>query len=128
MANQLKSHSRSKMQSPTITQIPEDTAVDFVVEMALLMQELQIGISCSVVADPVSRKSIEKLRKKSENEIVEIVNKAILLIVSLMPIATEHGLNVIMNIVEMYSEVTGDPSMNDLIKKAATRINSSNLN
>lgn len=116
------------MSQLSLKNVPEEKAVRFLLTLTLLMQEIQIEISKALVKEDAIRKKIEKSIKQPDHKIIEEMSKAVRQLVLMMPLATHYGLNLPMNVLEMHSVVTGDKTLNNLLKKVVAKLDSIQLN
>lgn len=85
--------------------------------MCVLTCQLQEEMSHQLIQNDAVREQVKKDNDGSENIAIEKMNRAMLGVISQMPLASLNSVNLIMNIIAHHSKITGDPTMSRILKK-----------
>lgn len=116
------------MSDLSIKKVPEDKAIKFLISLTLLMQEVQLEMSSALVTDPQVMKKVAGITKLPDHEIIAELSKAVRQLVLMMPVASNYGVNLVMNVLETHSLVTGDQTLNNLLAKVMAKLDSAMQN
>ncbi len=78
---------------------------------------IQIKMSKEILTNEASKRDLDEQLSKSENEMQHRINKAVYAFVGAMPLATENNINLFFEVLSLYSNITGDSTMHEMIQK-----------
>ena len=100
----------------------EEEQNDMFYELNKFTSLLQHEISEALLQNPKHKKTIGKLLKKPDHEIVEAISHMIRQLIMIMPLANSYGINVFSGLFSMHSVVTKDPTIENRLNAVKTRI------
>ena len=86
-------------------------------EMSELTSDIKGDISYHLIKHKQVFDQLEKDNNGTENIMMEKMNKATLGFVSQMPLATLNSVNLFMNLLAYHSEITGDQTLVNILRK-----------
>lgn len=97
-------------------------------QLAVFLGSIQEEISKVLIQNPNVKTETEKILKKPDHEITDALDKAASKFILAMPIASMYGVNLMMNVIEHHSSITGNQTITQACEKVRSKIDSCNFN
>lgn len=100
----------------------KEVFLDMMVELTFFLASLQEEISVVLAQNEKVRRETEALIKRPDHEIVAALDNAVNRFLLAMPLASLYGVNLIMNVIEHHSNITGNRTITEVCNKVREKM------
>lgn len=97
-------------------------------QLTMFLGSIQEEISKSLLQNDKIKTDTEAVLNKPDHEITGVLDKAASKFILAMPVASMYGVNLLMNVIEHHSSITGDQTITQVCEKVREKINACNYN